>query len=200
MKFTGLLILFSGTLALSISCVKQEKKASTPVFTRIDSLTDTYLALQDSMLHTWNVMMKDENEKLGNVDLLLQELKKLSDEDQARIESLEQRLDQLNRIRFTQKTMVNPHVVEEYDFASNSLISEVISIAESEPTFAQDTKLQQLTDWVKSADQRVPIYREEYDAVVDTFNQFLEKVKPYLPEIDAKNTGEKKVLFTSEEY
>jgi len=142
-------------------------------------------------------MMNDENEKLGNVGLLLQELKAISDQD--RIESLEERLDQLNRIRFTQKTMVNQHVVEEYDFASNSLISEVISIAENDPAFAQNTRLQQLTDWVKSADQRVPIYREEYDAVVDSFNQFLEKAKPYLPEIDEKNTGEKKVLFTSDE-
>ena len=199
MKFTGLLILFSGTIVLSISCVKREKEASKAVFTRIDSLTETYLSLQDSMLHTWNVMMKDENEKLENVGLLLQELKANSGQDQSRIESLEQRLEQLNRIRFTQKTMVNQHVVEEYDFASNSLISEVISIAEGDPAFAQNTRLQQLTDSVKSADQRVPIYREEYDAVVSSFNEFLEQVKPYLPEIDEKNTGEKKVLFTSDE-
>ena len=199
MKLTGLFILFSGTFALSISCVKHEKETSTAVFTRIDSLTEAYLFLQDSMLHTWNVMMKDENEKLENIGRLLQELKKLSNEDQARVESLEGRLEQLKRIRFTQKTMVNQHVVEEYDFASNSLISEVISIAESEPTFTQNTTLQQLTDWVKSADQRVPIYREEYDAVVDSFNQFLEQAKPYLQEIDKKNTGEKKVLFTSDE-
>jgi hypothetical protein len=198
-KLTGLLILFSGTFALSISCVKREKEAPTAVFTRIDSLTEAYLSLQDSMLHTWNVMMKDENEKLENVALLLQELKVAAGEEHTRIESLEQRLDQLSRIRFTQKTMVNPHVVEEYDFASNSLISEIIAIAESDPRFEQNTKMQQLTDWVKSADQRVPIYREEYDAVVDSFNQFLEKVKPYLQEIDDKNTGEKKVLFTSDE-
>ena len=198
MKLTGLLALFSGIFVLSISCVKRENEGSKAVFTRIDSLTEAYLSLQDSMLHTWNVMMKDENEKLENVGLLLQELK-TTGQDQARIESLEQRLEQLGRIRFTQKTMVNPHVVEEYDFASNSLIAEVISIAEGVPNFQQNTKLQQLTDWVKSADQRVPIYREEYDAVVENFNQFLDKAKPYLHEIDEKNTGEKKVLFTSDE-
>ncbi len=186
-------------MTLFISCIKRENDTSTAVFTRIDSLTEAYLSLQDSMLHTWNVMMKDENEKLENVGRLLLELKTLPGQDQAEIESMEQRLDQLTRIRFTQKSMTNPHVVEEYDFASNSLISEIISIAESEPAFTQNAKLQQLTDQVKSADQRVPIYREEYDAVVDNFNQFLEKAKPYLHEIDEKNTGEKKVLFTSDE-
>lgn len=198
MKLTGCLILFAGTSALFFSCVKRENDSSNAVFTKIDSLTEAYLSLQDSMLHTWNVMMKDENQKLENIGLLLQELK-ATGEDPSQIESLYERLEQLKRIRFTQKSMANPHVVEEYDFASNSLISEVISIAEVNPTYTQNPRLQQLTDQVKEADQRVSIYREEYDAVVDNFNHFLDKIQPYLPEIDEKNTGEKKVLFYSQE-
>jgi hypothetical protein len=188
-----------GTTALCISCIKRENESSRAIFTRIDSLTEAYLILQDSMLHTWNVMMKDENEKLDKVSDLLQELTSLPHADLSQIESLKQRLEQLKRIRFTQKSMTNQHVVEEYDFASNSLISEIISIAESDPSFAQQARLQELTDWVKSADQRVPIYREEYDSVVNSFNHFLEKAKPYLQEIDAKNDGQKKMRFTSDE-
>jgi hypothetical protein len=197
-KNKGFLILFAGTFTLFISCIKRENEASTAVFTKIDSLTEVYLSLQDSMLHTWNVMIKDENEKLKNLEFLLQELKNTG-EDPELIQSLQQRLEQLGRIRFTQTTMVNPHVVEEYDFASNSLISEIISIAENNPTFTLNVHLQELTDRVKEADQRVPIYREEYDAVVDSFNHFVDKIKPYLPEIDENNHGEKKVLFTSEQ-
>jgi len=198
-KQTGIIILFSGALALLFSCRKTENAESTAVFTKIDSLTEAYLSLQDSMLLTWNSMMKDENEKIENVSKLIGILKTLPGEDPLMLSSLEQRLDQLKRIRFSQKTMINPHVVEEYDFASNSLIAEVISLAESNSAFTHNTKLQQLTDWVKEADQRVPIYREEYDAIVDRFNQFIEEAKPWLHEIDEKNDGQKKVLFTSDE-
>jgi hypothetical protein len=198
-KLTGTLLFFAGAIALSTSCKKQENGAARPAFTKIDSLTEAYLALQDSMLLTWNVMMKDENEKIENAHLLLQQLKSSPGENAALIESLEQRLEQLKRIQFTQRTMINPHVVEEYDFASNALISEIIYLAEANPTYTRNTKMQQLTDGVKSADQRVLTYREEYDAVVYRFNQFLEEAGPYMHEIDEKHDGQKKVLFTSDE-
>ena len=151
------------------------------------------------MLHTWNVMIKDENEKIENIHILLEEMKDSDHFDKDEVESLHQRWEQLKRIRFTQKSMSNPHVVEEYDFASNSLITEVISLAESDPSFPQNTKLQQLTDLIKSADQRVSIYREDYDKVVDHFNQFLNEVKPFLQDIDEKSDGLKKALFYSED-
>jgi len=155
--------------------------------------------LQDTMLLTWNVMVKDENEKLENMDHLLSQLLTSAVYDKEQVLSLQQRLDQLERIRFSQKSMINPHVVEEYDFASNSLVTEIISLVESDPGFVQDQKLQQLTDLIKLADQRVSNYREEYDKVVTLFNEFVEKNNSDLKAIDKNWESEPKPTFSDQE-
>lgn len=198
MKIAG--ISFSISIALwLVSCGKQESDVAKVHFTHVDSLTETYLILQDSLLHTWNVLMKDENEKLKNMQRLLDHM--LSNEvyDQDQIQSLKQRLEQLERIRFSQKTMVNPHLVEEYDFASNSLIAEIISLAEADPRFDVNPKLRQWSESIKLADQRVDIYREEYDLVVNRFNQFVTQHQSDLKKIDKNWEGEKKPTFSEQE-
>ena len=164
-------------------------------FTKIDSLTETYLTLQDSMFQSWNVMVNDENEKIRSMHELLHTLLSLQPYDKNQLISLEKRLEQLERIRFTQKTMSNPHVVEEYDFASNSLISEIITMTESDPQFSTSNELQTLVDRIRVADQRVTIYRSDYDAATAEFNNFIEKYEDYLKEIDQNTHPQKRPLF-----
>ncbi len=67
-------------------------------------------------------------------------------------------------------------LVEEYDFASpNSIISELISLAESQTEFAYNTTIQKLVDEIRSADQRVNNYRTDYDSIVIVYNRFIDK-------------------------
>jgi hypothetical protein len=164
-------------------------------FTKIDSLTENYLTLQDSVLQTWNTIMMDENKKINSMHELLHVLFASHRHDKAQLILLEQRLDQLERIRFNQKTMANPHVVDEYDFASSSLIFEIISLAESDSLFGENKELQHWVDNIKIADQRVTIYRSDYDSVTNKFNLFLEKYKDYLTNLDRDLSQEKKPLF-----
>lgn len=179
----------------SVACGVKNVAEKRGDFTKIDSLTENYLTLQDSMLQAWNVMVKDENEKIRAMHDLLHTLLAAPQEDKDRLVSLEQRLSQLERIRFTQKSMSNPHVVEEYDFSSNSLISELITLAEADPTFAGNTALQTMVDRIRTADQRVNIYRADYDDAAVDFNQFLEHNKAYLNEIDQTDSPQKRALF-----
>ncbi|HEY9048993.1 MAG TPA: LemA family protein [Ohtaekwangia sp.] len=167
----------------------------TTTFTRIDSLTDYYLALQDSMLQSWNIMIYDDNQKIKSMHNLLHELMVSSPERSEEFAAYEQRLDQLVRLRYTQKTMANTDVVEEYDFASNSLVTELLSLAESQPQFNYNTTLQKLADEIQLADQRVNNYREEYDAIVATYNRFLEKYRADIKDIDTHSSLEKRPMF-----
>jgi hypothetical protein len=164
-------------------------------FTKIDSLTENYLSFQDSMLTTWNVIMKDETKKISAMHELVHTLLSSQQYDKAQLISLEQRLDQLERIRFNQKTMANLHIVEEYDFASNSLVSEIISLAESDASFPRNANLQRLVDNIKIADQRMVIYRSDYDSVTMRFNHFLDENKSYLESLDEELSQEKRPLF-----
>lgn len=172
-----------------------KKRSETTEFTRIDSLTDRYLTLQDSMLDTWNVMIKDDNQKIKAMKGLLHEIQIGGQFVPGELHAYEQRVEQLNRIRYTPKTMWNTDVVEEYDFASESLVSELIALAESYTAFSYNTTLQKLVEEIRAADMRVENYRADYDAIAIQYNQFLEENKEILKEIAANGKLDKKPLF-----
>jgi hypothetical protein len=91
--------------------------------------------------------------------------------------------------------MWNADVVEEYDFASNSLVTELISLAESHSAFSYNKVMQQLVEDIRAADLRVEHYRMEYDALAMTYNSFLEDHQDVLKEIDDTGSPDKKPLF-----
>ena len=177
------------------SCGEKANTSPETTFTHQDSLTEHYLGLQDSLLKAWNMMMHDDNEKIKTMHNLLHELAVSNPAQREQLQIFEERLDQLVRTRYTQKTMENVDLIEEYDFASNSLVVELIALAEAQTEFGYNPTLQKLTDEIRLADQRVNNYREEYDAIVIAYNSFIEKNKDSLKEIDASNSLEKKPLF-----
>lgn len=195
MKKSGVKLLFICSVTALASCTIKTTVRETHNYTQIDSLTETYLNLQDSLLITWNVMVKDENEKLRSMHELLHSMTISDVFDKSQLMALEQRLEQVELIRFNQKTMSNQHVVEEYDFASNSLITEIVSLAETNSAFVQKKELLSLIDYIKVADQRVNFYRSDYDFIAQKFNQFVEKNKVHMREIDENSSNDKRPLF-----
>jgi septal ring factor EnvC (AmiA/AmiB activator) len=166
-----------------------------PHFTKADSLTDTYLELKDGLLETWNTMINDDNQKIKSMQNLLHELKVSNPSQREEITKYEERLDQLVKMRYNQKTMFNAQVVEEYDFASNSLVSELIAMSESQTQFAYNTTLQKLVESIRTADQRVENYRQEYDSIARQFNQFLDENQAFLKDVDSESFLQKRPLF-----
>ena len=178
-----------------MACAGNKSNTEKVNFTKADSLTETYLVLQDSLLQTWNVMINDENEKNKSIHEVIHLLISSPELNKESLISIEERLEQLERIRFSQKTISNPDVVAEYDFASNSLISELLSQIEANPSLQMNAKIQNLVDKIKNADQRVLVYRSEYDSAASAYNFFLENYKSYLTELDQNLSQEKRPLF-----
>jgi hypothetical protein len=85
--------------------------------------------------------------------------------------------------------------VEEYDFASASLVSELIALAESYSAFSYNTTLQKLVEEIRAADLRVENFRADYDAVAQQYNEFIEENKELLKEIADNGKLDKKPLF-----
>jgi hypothetical protein len=178
-----------------MSCGEKKVNSSDATFTKADSLTDRYLAFQDSMLLSWNVMINDDNQKIKSMHNLLHELLVISTDERDQITKYEEQLDQLTRLRYTQKSMGNEDVVEEYDFASTTLVRELISLAETTPEYAKNPALQKLVEDIQLADERVNNYREDYDLIVMQYNEFLDENKSYLVEANRNDSLEKKYLF-----
>ncbi len=186
-----------GSLAVGVLfcyCTSKSSEQAT-TYTKIDSLTETYLLLKDSMLNTWNRMMYDDNLRIKAMKAIIHELKVTGKFDQEVLNTLDYRIDQLVRIRYTPKTMMNTDVVEEYDFASNSLVAEIIAITESYPAYSYNSVLQELLETVRKTDQRIETHRTDYDAAARAYNQFIDENKLHVHEIDQNATLEKKPLF-----
>lgn len=179
---------------LFMNCAKKAELDQT-TFTKADSLTDLYLSLQDSMLQSWNIMINDDNQKVKAMHNLLHELMVTSSDEDDQLNSYEKQLEYLIKLRYNQKSMANEDLIEEYDFASNVLVTELISQAESKAEFAYNTTLQKLVDEIRMADQRVNLYREDYDAITAKYNTFLEANRKYLDEINLTDSLEVKPLF-----
>lgn len=190
---TGILLFFAAC-ALT-NCTEKKHPADATAFTKTDSLTDTYLALQDSMLWAWNMMINDDNRKIKAMHNLAHQLLVSGEPNKDELMALEQRLERLSHLRYSQKTMANEDVVAEYDFASQSLISELTSLAEAAIGSTNDSTIQELVDQITIADQRVAAYREEYDSIAKDFNAFLEENKAYLKDFDHSCSLDKKPLF-----
>jgi hypothetical protein len=192
-RLTGL-VLAVGSLILC-QCAKKEEAPIQSNFTKADSLMDTYLSLQDSIHEVWNVMINDDNKKITAMHNLLHELELTNADEQESIKKYEERLNQLVQMRYNQKSMADSGIIEEYDFASNSMVTELVSLTESRTEFTYNTTLQKLVDEILAADQRVNSYREQYDQIADEYNSFLETNKMLLKEMEEGKPFDKKALF-----
>lgn len=173
----------------------EKKQIHETEFTKADSLTGTYLAYHDTLLQAWNSMIHDDNRKIKAMDNLLHELSVSTPDKRDELNILQERLEHLRTMRYDQHTMSDTEVVSEYDFVSNSLVTELISLAESQREFAYNTTIQKLVDSIRAADQRVNIYRGEYDAIASRFNTFLERNLGVLLQVENDSNLAKKPLF-----
>jgi hypothetical protein len=187
-------VVLSITLGI-MSCSEKKVQQQDTTYTKVDSLTETYLSMQDTLVTIWNTMIHDDNHKIKIMHSLLHELKVCGQFDAETLGGLQHRLDQLPTIRYTIVTMQNPDVVEEYDFASNSLITELIPLAESHKGYAYNKALQHMVEEIQEADLRVENYRLDYDALANRYNQFMEKNGDQLKEITENGKITKKPLF-----
>jgi hypothetical protein len=178
-----------------VLCGCGKKPTTYAEFTKADSLTETYLALQDTMLQVWNTMIHDDNRKINAMHRLLDELGVSHPESIDEFAHYEERLNQLVEMRYDQHSMSQSELVSEYDFASNSLVSELVAFAETQPEFASNSTIQKLVDAIRAADQRVNNYRAEYDGTAMRFNRFIERNRDALVEVDIDSAFVKKPLF-----
>lgn len=192
---TILCFLTVGIICGGSSCETKKAETISTTYTEADSLTEIYLDLQDSILLAWNLMINDDNQKIKAMHNLLHELKVTGRFDPGQLQSLEHRVEQLKKIRYTPRSMKNSDVVDEYDFASNSLVAELIALAESYSAYSYNTTMQGLVEQIRTAEQRIENYRQAYDAIVVAYNRFLTQNKDHLRDMDLAGTLEKKPLF-----
>ncbi len=187
--------LFSALLIVLGSCTGNRSQQIETTFTAADSLTDKFLQLQDSMLYAWNRLVNDDTRKIRSMHELLHELMTGGDYDQGMLIALEHRLNTLTTLPITQESINNATLVEEYDFTTASLVTELVSLARSHDSFAEDAKLNEMVQDILLIDQRVEANRRYYDGIASGYNRFLENHAQLAAQIGLKTPLTKKPLF-----
>ncbi len=183
-----------GLLApLIFSCGSPSAPVEQTHFTRADSLTDRYLSLYDSIHKIWNVMINDDNQKIEAMQHLLHEVN-VSQPD-SNLRSLESRINQLMRMRYTQKSMANRDVISEYDIATDAMLDELLSNVQSRREYSYNKTLQKLVNDIHVANERLVDHRFLYDSVVWSYNKFIEANQEFLRKTDETLKLEKKPTF-----
>lgn len=196
MKYLHTIAYIGITAIISLgSCQPKKTEPEIHSFSKVDSLTEIYLILQDSILVTWNQMLTDDNHKIKSMRHLLHELQVVGQVDPEQLHSLEIRINNLKSIRYTPRTMANSDIVNEYDFVSNSLVTELITLAESHSAYAYNTTLQTMVEQIRTAEQRIENYRSTYDVIVADYNKFLSVNKDVLLANGQYISLDKKPLF-----
>lgn len=182
-------------VVLVSGCGKTGETNDEIAFTKADSLTERFLELQDSTLITWNTLIRDENEKIRSMHELIHELMVSSQSDKDQLVALENRLNSLSEIELTPMSIDNPSLLEEYDFTTSAIVTELITLGESHEKFAQNKALRNLVDNITLVDQRVENNRLNYDMIVTEYNQFITRNKAFLVEISDDREIKTKPLF-----
>jgi hypothetical protein len=180
---------------LLFHCSKPSTPSVEAKFTRADSLTERYLSLHDSVHRFWNEMINDDNQKIKALHHLLHEIAVSHSGEEKALTAMEERLQQLLRMRYTQKTLSNPDIVYEYDIASQAAVSELLGTTRAMREYSYNKTLQKLVRDVESAELRTAAYRQNYDSLVGIFNLFIEENRSYLEQADQSMSYEKKPMF-----
>ncbi len=187
-------LLFAGLFA----CKGPETHLQSNIkFTKVDSLTERYLNLEDSILYAWNTLINEDNHKIRLMHDLVHQLleSKELEKDQEKLIILENQLNMLSGMKITHESIKDSGLVHAYDSASHMIVMELLALTESYERYADDRKVQKIVSAIRETNLRSDINRSNYDLVAGQFNNFIERNKDYLSDNDQNLTVEKKPLF-----
>ena len=195
-NYQGILLLALVVVISLVGCNNQpESKTATAEFNKIDSLRATFLTIEDSLVHTWNVMINDDNKKIKSLKRLVEEVVYAGGVDSTITQSLLLRIKELKSERYSCKTMSDSDLIDSYDSISNALVNDIINLATAHEEFGRNIVMNELIDEINEAEGKILFFRIDYDDVAKMYNQFLEQNQAYMSDIESKNNLKKIPIF-----
>jgi hypothetical protein len=170
--------------AIACACSTSNSIHEHTTFSKADSLTDAYLVLSDSVLQSWNRILSNEIDKSRSLQEIITDLDNASLLSDELRESFQVRMEQLEKIRFTQATIEDPQIVEDYDLAFQSIVDDLAKITKD------DTN-----SLFKYLQDHAEMNRLSYDKFARSFNEFLKEYRTVLEDINSNNELDAKPLF-----
>jgi len=155
----------------------------------LDSLKHVYYQLNDTIHFTWQNMMEDEDGKLRDMQLLLNEIRNADVYSTDSLDSLVQMVDAMRMIRYDSVSVGNPSLINRYDSLALLTSETIVRYAENLPGSNYDPMINVLMDRVLTASSDAVLYRLSYDRFIKDFNLFLERYKNVMADIDSSGNS-----------
>jgi hypothetical protein len=181
MKRIFLLLILS---ALFLANCKQTRDSNKISNSKIDTTIQRLKVIEDSISRSWNYMAKNEEDMFFNINRLLQEIEYIPGHDKVVVDSLRKANERAKTIRYTQETMKNSALIDQYDELSTALVDNVLRFAQSVKGLEKHQVAVELMDEIPQQFQKIYLNRVHYDFHIKDYNQLLNKNKKKLEKRD----------------
>lgn len=169
-------------LAIS-SCSSSKHQAEETSFDRIDSLRSHLLTIEDSLLYAWNVMLHDDNERIGDLIRLVDELNYALALDSNLTQSLKTELKTIKKSRYYLSKMTSDQI-DIYDSVSFAMSGKIIGITYDFEELTRYPYMEELAQSVHNREAKILRYRVNYDNIAKEHNRFVEEHNNIIQQID----------------
>jgi len=184
MKNTIWLLLLFFLFAACTSRINRQKEDQLTE-EQFDSLRTVYYGLNDSLAQSWAVMMEDDDKKLTNLQLLIDEIRRADYYGADTLDSLELMVDMLKDLRYDSVSVANSMLIDSYDSANDVVSNTIIDYVDDMQADAVSPMISVLRDQIVNSNNSILLYRIRYDRFSEDFNIFLEKYKNVMSTIDS---------------
>jgi len=152
---------------------------------KLDSLRTVYYKLNDTIQFTWQSMMEDDNGKITNMLMLLDEVKKTGHYPDDSLAPVADMIGALKSMQYDSVSVGDPNLIKRYDSLTLNARNAIATYAEGLPAEESSPMISVLLDRVLTAQSSAVLYRVSYDNFIYDFNLFLEKYKGMMSSIDS---------------
>jgi len=153
----------------------------------LDSLKLRYSSIGDSINLAWEKMVADDDQKLAYMKRLIDEVTYTNEYNAVDVQEYYDRIESTKAMRYDMVTMAESDLIDEYDLAIQSLISEIETFARTHPKFDKYPLMLELINDIRSADGRVLFMRVNYDDFAKEKNSLIQNNPEYGKDIDPDN-------------
>ena len=174
----------------AVSCKRDGAKTAASNPASAAAVKAQFDVLQDSVDLKWRNMTESDDQKIGVTRLLLRELQGKPGIDAGQVQGLDRANARLKKRRYTQLTMSNSALIDQYDNAQDSLLKAVYPVASPNGN-APSENARNFVEGIQQLDAGVVGFRVQYNQAVRQYNDYLKLHQAELQSLGGKYAGVK---------
>lgn len=185
-----ILICFAVMLTVFYSCKNEGTKTKEAHKTAVAVKTDANLKaeidmLSDTLQTRWNEMIRSDEEKIADIQRLLQEISYTPAFDEKQVKTLAEASKRLSAKRYDRRSMADSDKIDAYDMAQDSVLKPLYALTLATPAIDNYPLAAKLVTDIQERDNDVVIYRSRYDMVAKELNSYIRNYGEQLKRLGA---------------